>query len=396
MKAEDEFARRPGDPEIVEEETTSQASGRTNDELAAEGALRTDHAARAAAAKRSRVVLPDIAKLRGAKKALLPLFLEPTLALPCDKPPSGPKWIHEIKHDGYRIQARIDGGKVRLLTRKGLDWTDRFRGIADALAELALGSALIDGEIVVEDSSGISSFNALQAELTAGRQNRFRYIVFDLLYGEGFDLTKAALIDRKDLLQQMMSALPASSPLRFSEHLETDGPLMLEHSCRFGLEGIVSKRKDSTYRPGRGEHWLKAKCRQSQEFVVLGTIASTAASRSIGALLLGYYSDGTLVYAGRVGTGWSGDQARKLYDDLERMKAPKPPLQKPLPAGQEKGVVWIEPRLVCAIEYRDWTRDGLIRQASFKGLREDKPAEDIILESTPQPAKRLRRRPRSG
>jgi len=148
-----------------------------------------------------------------------------------------------------------------------------------------------------------------------------------------------------------------------------------------GLEGIISKRKDVPYKPGRGEHWLKSKCRQSQEFVILGYISSTAASRAVGALALGYYADGSLVYAGRVGTGWSLNLAVSLKSQLDKIKAAKPKLSKPMPAGTEKGVVWAEPRLICEVEYRDWTRDGLIRQASFKGLREDKPPEEIGLEA---------------
>ena len=226
-------------------------------------------------AKARKIVLPDIGKLSGARTGLLPVFLEPSLASLCEKPPSGPKWIHEIKYDGYRMQARIDGRTIRLLTRKKLDWTERFRSIADALKALGLGSALIDGEIVVEDASGISSFNNLQADLKAGRLDRFRYFVFDILYCEGFDLTKAVLKDRKDLLQQLLAGLPAGSPIRFSEHLDVDGPTMLEHSCRLGLEGIISKRVDLPYRSGRGDHWLKSKCVERQEFVILGYVPST-------------------------------------------------------------------------------------------------------------------------
>ena len=385
MKSEDEFARAPGQPEITEEESTSYLSGRTNQELAADGALRGDHAARVTTVRQRKRLLPDFATIKGARKGLLPTFLEPILASNCDKPPSGPKWIHEIKHDGYRMQARIDGRTVKLLTRKALDWTERFRGIADALKDLQLGSALIDGEIIVEDAGGLSSFSDLQADLQSGRQDRMRYYAFDLYYCEGFDLTQAVLLDRKDLLQQILAGLPAGSPIRFSEHLETDGPLMLEHSCRLGLEGIVSKRKDVPYRPGRGEHWLKAKCRLSQEFVILGYVPSTAASRAVGSLLLGYYADGALLYAGRVGTGWSLNLAVTLRSEFDKIKSNKPKLGKPMPAGTEKGVVWAEPRLICEVEYRDWTHDGLVRQASFKGLREDKPAEEIALEA---PAKR--------
>ena len=213
------------------------------------------------------------------------------------------------------MQARIDGRKIRLLTRKKLDWTERFLSIADALKALGLGSALIDGEIVVEDASGISSFNDLQADLQAGRPDRFRYFVFDVFYCEGFDLTKVVLKDRKDLLQQLLPILPPGSPIRFSEHLDVDGPTMLEHACRFGLEGIVSKRADLPYRSGRGDHWIKSKCLERQEFIILGYIPSTAASRSVGSLALGYHDNQKLVYAGRVGTGWSQEQARALRDE---------------------------------------------------------------------------------
>ena len=217
------------------------------------------------------------------------------------------------------MQARIDGRDIRLLTRTGLDWTARFAAIATALKTLGLSSALLDGEIVVEDSAGLPSFPLLQADLKTARSDRLRYYLFDLLYCEGFDLTQARLLDRKALLQRIVDRLPPTSAIRFSEHLEQDGPKMFEHACRLGLEGIVSKRIDLPYRPGRGDHWLKAKGVLRQEFIILGYIPSTAAKGSVGALLLGYHEGGTLLYAGRVGTGYSSDQSRSLSAELEKL-----------------------------------------------------------------------------
>jgi len=381
IKSEDEFARRPGDPEITDEETTSFLSGRTNAELAEAGDVRSDHKGRSSESNQRKRPLPDIGKIAGAKKKILPPFVEPSLASLADKAPSGDKWVHEIKHDGYRLQARIDGKKIKLLTRKSLDWTERFDRIAKALGELHLGSALIDGEAVVEDQSGFSSFSNLQIALKENRQDKMRYYAFDLLYLDGYDLTQAPLVERKALLQTALSGVPANSPIRYSEHLETDGPTMLEHSCRLGLEGIISKRKDSPYRSGRGEAWLKSKCRESQEFVVLGYVPSTAATKLVGSLVLGYYENGKIQYAGRVGTGWSTAVAASLWKDLDKMRAKRPAFSKPLPAGAEKDVVWAEPRLVCEVEFSDWTHDDVIRQASFKGLRDDKPPTEIVREA---------------
>jgi bifunctional non-homologous end joining protein LigD len=388
IKADDQFARQPGEREITDEQTTSALSGRTNEELAAEGELRRDHQGRAKVARDRKVVLPEIAKIKGAKKGLLPTFLRPSLATLTDVPPSGPQWVHEIKYDGYRIQARIDGTNIKLRTRNDLDWTERFKSIVTALGQLRLGSALLDGEIVVEDGNGIPSLSNLQADLKAGRQDRLRYHVFDLLYCDGFDLTGASLLDRKDLLEQILRHLPEDFPIRFSEHLEQDGRTMFEHAGRLGLEGIVSKRKDLPYRPGRGDHWFKTKCAAQQEFVILGYVPSTAAGGAVGSLPLGYYDDhGKLLYAGRVGTGWSTARAVSLRKELDDISASKPKFSNALPDGAEKGVRWVKPQLVCEVQYRAWSHDNILLHAVFKGLREDKSAEEIVLERAPQRTK---------
>ena len=270
------------------------------------------------------------------------------------------------------------------MTRAGLDWTKRFSSIATALKELGLSSGLLDGEIVVEDAAGLPSFSLLQADLSAGRVDRLRHFVFDLLYCEGFDLTKVTLLDRKELLHQVLAQLPPASPIRYSEHLSQDGPTVFEHAARLGLEGIVSKRGDLPYRPGRGDHWQKAKTVLSQEFVILGYIPSTASKGAVGALILGYYADGSLLYAGRVGTGYSSEQARSLRVALDKLSFSKPTLGNAMPAGSEKGVRWAKPQLVCEVEFRGWTARQLVRQAAFKGLREDRPADEIALEAPPR------------
>ena len=344
FKSDDAFARKPGDPEITEQETTSELSGLTSEQIAAKGSVRIDHAARTKEKRARKSPLPDLGKVRGARKRLLPTFVEPSLAASCDRPPSGPKWVHEIKHDGYRIQARLDGGKVQLFTRKNLDWTARFGAITEALTELRAGSALLDGEIVVEEANGLSTFNGLQADLSSGRQDRMRYHVFDLLYCDGYDLTPAALIDRKRVLEQVVAELPVGSPVRFSEHLETDGPTMFEHAGRLGLEGIVSKRRDLPYRSGRTDDWLKSKCVARQEFLILGYIPSSVAAGMVGALLLGYRQNRKLLYAGRVGTGWSTAEGFALTGRWHRppstwrppTRAVWPPRRSSSPAGRSQ------------------------------------------------------------
>ena len=383
IKSRDAYALKPGGEEPVDTELTSVKTGRANAALA----TRPDHKARLATARRGVAATATLSRVAGAKKGILPPFVDPSLAELSDRPPDGPDWIHEVKHDGYRIQARVEGGKVQLLTRKGLDWTARFPRVADAAASLAVGAALLDGEIIVPDDSGQSSFSDLQRDLKAKRHDRLVYYVFDLLHCNGVDLRGAALAERKHILQEVISASPASSVIRFNEHLEAEGDAILREACKLGLEGIVSKREDAPYVSGRGEHWIKSKCALRQEFVVLGYVRSAAAGKGIGSLVLGYYQDGALMHAGRVGTGFDDAQTRQLKKKLDAAKTGKPQFGNAVTKMSLRGVVWSEPQRVAEVAFRGWSSDGLLRQASFKGLREDKPPREVKLErAKPSPA----------
>jgi len=349
--------------------------------LAHSDVVRTDHQSRARVTKARKIALPDVSKLKGAHKALLPLFVEPCLASLAASPPSGSQWVHEVKFDGYRLQARIDGEEVKLLTRSGLDWTKRFSTIADAVRKLAVGSALLDGEVVVEDGSGIPSFNALVADLKEGRQERFRYYLFDLLYLNGVSLQGSSFADRKQALANVFGSTETSAHIALSEHFMIDGPKFFEHVSRLGLEGMISKRLDAPYRSGRSKDWLKTKCVQSQEFVIVGYVPATTARRAIGSLVLGYYDKGKLVHAGRVGTGFSQAEAESLFSALEGFKIATNPSIHSLAKDAAKGVRWVEPKLIAEVEYRGWSADDLLRHSSFRGLREDKDALEIARES---------------
>jgi bifunctional non-homologous end joining protein LigD len=381
IKRSDEFALKAGAAEPVEEAMSSVITGRTNAELSGGGPLRKDHKARSR--KTSAVKASAIARLAGARKGILPPFVEPSLATLMPRPPAGKGWIHEIKHDGYRIEARLDGGRPKLLTRKGLDWTKRFPAVADALKALPAKAALIDGEIVVQDEQGHATFSGLQSDLKAGRHDRMVYYAFDLLYLDGFDLRGVALAARKQLLEELIAAVPQSFALRFNSHLEdTEGDILTE-ACRLGLEGIVSKRRDLPYVSGRGEHWVKSKCMLRQEFVVVGYLPASDRKNAVGSLVLGYYDKGQLMHAGRAGTGYSASEAASLYQQLSKLEAARTKFGNTVSRPAARDVVWVRPQLVAEIEYRGRTADGLVRQAAYVGLREDKPASEIVLEEDP-------------
>ncbi|WP_262267126.1 DNA ligase D [Microvirga yunnanensis] len=384
LKSDDEAARTSEDPDILEEETTSLKSGRTIEELAAQGDIRIDHAARETVARSKPQKSRRPSKVKGAKKGILPAFVEPALAQLVESAPRGGNWLHEIKLDGYRMQARIDGSEVKLLTRKGLDWTAKFKPIANALKELKIPSALLDGEIVVEDEAGVSSFSALQQELKGGKGERFVYCVFDLLYLDGEDLRKATLADRKAALRLLFDDLPQGGAIRFSDHLEEDGAMLVRHACRMGLEGIISKRADQPYRSGRGDDWVKSKCTQRQELVIAGYLPSTASKKAVGSLVMGVYDAGKLIPVGRVGTGFTSEVAGALYKTLTSIEIKATPFAGKIPSAASRGVKWVRPELVAEVEFRGWTHDGMVRQGSFQGLREDKDPRDVVRETIAQ------------
>src|SRR5246127_1054495 len=313
----------------------------------------------------------------GARKRRMPDKLQPQLATSANQAPDGPEWLHEIKYDGYRLLARIEDGEVRLITRGGLDWTAKFPALADRLGELPLDSAVIDGELVHLEPEGRTSFSGLQDAISSGKTGALNFYAFDLLYRDGWDLTGAALEDRKAALGEIIPP-QAEGMLRYSDHQVGQGPAVLCQASSLGLEGIVSKRRDSANRPGRGTAWLKIKCRNRDEFVVVGFTDPEGRREGFGALLAGYYdSSGTLRYAGRVGTGFSAVRLADLRQRLDALGASAPPVVLPKDAPR-KGVHWVQPALVAEVEFTGWTADSILRHASFQGLREDKDPREVV------------------
>jgi len=302
-------------------------------------------------------------------------FVEPALCQPVEVPPDGGKWLHEVKYDGYRLQAAVSGANVRLYTRTGLDWTARFARIANALAAMGLGDVLLDGEVAVADAQGRTDFSALQRSLDNGEAKGVSYFVFDLLAEGEQDLRKTPLGARKARLAQLMSH--AKAPIHLSPFVEGDGPDVFAAFRARGLEGVVSKRADAPYRAGRTPSWLKSKCVNEREFVIVGYQPSE--KRAFSSLMLADHEGGTLVYRGNVGTGFDAKILKSIADKMAAILRAKPPLAVPREAA--RGAKWVEPELVAQVRFAEMTPDGLVRHATFLGLRGDKPAEEVRIDS---------------
>jgi bifunctional non-homologous end joining protein LigD len=353
---------RPRDgTRLVEEALTSVTTGRTMEEIAG-GAL----------ARKARLTADRVKRAEAPRPAAAPMlsgFVPPMLCTLVDRPPEGAGWVHEVKLDGYRIEAVVRGGKARLLTRNNNDWTHRFPETAAALGTLP--DCILDGELVAPGEDDHPDFAALQAALQAGTTGTLRYYAFDLIGLRGEDQRGRPLTERKAALKRLLAKSPPG--VLYVDHFDQPGDAMLRSACRMGLEGIVSKRADAAYRSGRGEAWVKAKCRGNDEFVVGGYGAGAKGRMT---LLLGAWRDGKLVYLGRVGSGLSDAQARDLIERLTPLRRDASPFMN-TSASERRETTWVEPRLVAEIDYTGWTGDGLLRQPSFKGVREDKPAQEV-------------------
>jgi bifunctional non-homologous end joining protein LigD len=313
-----------------------------------------------------------------------PTWINPQLTRLVDDAPAGQEWLHEIKYDGYRMHARIDNGRIQLLTRTGLDWSHRYGHTIEALKALPVKTAYIDGELCALDSEGVSSFSRLQAAMDQGHTDSLIFFTFDLLYLDGKSTAALPLIDRKKRLQRLFRKERAA--VRFSDHMIGDGPRFLENACEMALEGVVSKQIDRPYAPGDRGLWVKSKCLNREEFVVVGWTDPTGSRGHIGALLLGYCTDdGRLHYAGRVGTGMTASELKRLYGILKPLATPRMPVDEPPPRESRFGsplqlsrVHWVRPEVVVEVTYLTWTEDGLLRQVSYQAQREDKAAKDVV------------------
>lgn len=359
-KIEDEFAGATD--ELVETGLTSVKTGRTMLEIA-DGVKPGKPAGKRKTSPRP-------------KAAPVPKFREPQLATLVDSVPAGNGWLHEMKYDGYRALLALGRGGPKIFTRTGLDWTDKFAAIAQAAAGVPVGSALIDGEVVAF-KDGKPDFSTLQDALSKGSGD-LTFFGFDLLEQDGEDIAKLPQIERKERLRAVLDE--ADPRLQFSEHVLGAGEKLFEAMCREGHEGIVSKRADAPYRGTRTKSWLKVKCTRRQEFVIIGWTESSAKGRGFRALMLGLNEDGVLRYAGKVGTGFNMETSHSLRAKLDKLARKSPAVE--VPREVRRGAHWVMPKLVAEVAFAEFTSEHVVRHASFLGLREDKPVEDVVKEET--------------
>ncbi len=406
IKEHDEFEQPATPPPITETAPQSVVTGRTMEQIAQNrdhvwnsketagtgqawyrqaGGTATATASGGEAASATATAKPSTTPAKGISASLLqelptelqPTFVKPQLALEATAPPEDPGWLHELKLDGYRIQARKSGRDVQLLTRSGLDWTYRVPTIAGAVKALPTGNLTLDGEIVVLSEDGTTDFARLQASFQEGAQHPLTYFCFDLLHVEGHNTRDLPLRRRKELLARVLP--DGAGEVRISEHIEGSGASMFRRACELHAEGIVSKRAEAAYHSGRSGDWLKSKCLHEQEFVIGGFTLSSEGADRIGSLLLGYYREDKLIYAGRTGTGFTQKLKRSLRQQFAALEQAKTPFVH-IPTEARKGALWVRPELVAQVRFATWTAEDLVRQAAFLGVREDKPAKEVVRE----------------
>jgi bifunctional non-homologous end joining protein LigD len=376
------------DPERVWQSNRAEKTASFKDKLAAKVAKAAAKKAPAKkAAKAKRVAKPEAAaaaEIPGARKASMPSAIEPQLATLVEEVPQGDEWIHEIKYDGYRALCEIRDGEARLITRHGKDWTDRFAPVARAAEKLPVSQAILDGEVVVLEPDGTTSFQSLQNALAENRQDDLVYFAFDLLYLDGYDLRKAPLLARKEALDKLLAG--RAGAIRMGDHVETDGEGFYRQACTFALEGIVCKRGDLPYHSGRNKDWLKVKCLKRQEFAIVGFTDPEKSRVGFGALLLAVNDDkGELVFAGKVGTGFNDRTLRELRARMNKLEIDKPAFKNPPRGAEARRSHWLKPQLVGEVAFTEWTREGILRHPTFQGLREDKSPREIVREEPQAP-----------
>jgi bifunctional non-homologous end joining protein LigD len=376
------------DPERVWQSNRAEKTASFKDKIAAKAAkaVAKKAPAKKSAAKKAAEPSSAAAALAGARKAAMPAAIEPQLATLVDAVPRGEEWIHEIKYDGYRALCEIRDGEARLITRHGKDWTDRFSPVAREAAKLPVRQAILDGEVVVLEPDGTTSFQTLQNALAENRQDDLVYFAFDLIYLDGYDLRGAPLMDRKAALLELLAG--GGKAIRPGDHIEGDGEDFYRQACNFALEGIVSKRADLPYHSGRNKDWLKVKCLKRQEFAIVGFTDPEKSRVGFGALLLAVNDEkGELVFAGKVGTGFNDRTLRELRARMDKLEVPKPAFKNPPRGAEARRSHWLKPKLVGEVAFTEWTREGILRHPTFQGLREDKSPEEIVRENpqTPPP-----------